>query len=350
MKNAITKIMYSHNPKTFDSLLSFVLWIIAILYRMIINARNWMYDHGMCKVRRVNRPVICVGNVAVGGTGKTPMVEYLLRLLNAREKSVAVLTRGYMPQSKVHVMSDEVRMLKHKFPDIPLLVGVNRYQSAKQYLERLSCDAFIMDDGFQHRQFYRDLNIVLIDATHPLDNEFLIPRGILREPLTSLKRADCIVLTKVDQAKNVDDLVNKLLTVQKNIPIIQTRHVPVSLYDPISTQCRGLSFLENKKVYAFCGIGNPDGFTKTLEALSAHVVGVYSFNDHAVYADQDIKNIISEASTAKADVIITTEKDLVKLEPDFGLFAKSIDLLVLGVEIKVVKGEELLHERIADLL
>ncbi|MCA9398389.1 MAG: tetraacyldisaccharide 4'-kinase, partial [Candidatus Omnitrophica bacterium] len=245
--------------------------------------------------------------------------------------------------------SDEVQLLEEALLGVPILEGKNRYDNAKKTLKQGHVDAFVMDDGFQHRRLKRDLNIVVVDALNPWGNRQMIPRGILREPLRSLKRADVIILTKVDLAQNVLPLKQEIQRIHPQAVVCETMHHPFAVHSLRSKERLEPSFLKGRKVCAISGIGNPDSFDKTLLALEADVHKHFIFEDHHIYTQTDVERIVNYALKNGVIYVITTQKDLPKLKPFIQTFGLKLNLLVLEIQFAFITGEEQFLERVNHL-
>jgi tetraacyldisaccharide 4'-kinase len=253
-------------------------------------------------VHCVGVPVISVGNLTVGGTGKTPCVEYVARLLREHEYQVAILSRGYGSDAG---RNDEAMVLEENLPDVPHYQDPDRVAIARTAIEESESNVLVLDDGFQHRRLARDLDIVLIDATDPWASGYLLPRGGLREPRRSLRRAGFVVLTRCDAVEPaaVEGLANEVQSLAPGISIAKTIHAPVGDFT-----------FRGKPVGAFCGIGNPEGFRLTLRSLGAEVVAFRAFPDHYEYHREDVADLNRWAATLPSDAcFVTTQKDWVKL-------------------------------------
>jgi tetraacyldisaccharide 4'-kinase len=292
--------------------------------------------------KRLPAKVISVGNLTLGGTGKTPAVMRVAKEAKKRGFNPCILTRGYRGKTKdtcfvskgagaimdAAEAGDEAVLMAELLKEVPVVKGSRRYESGlfalREYFDLLTPDPgsservasdltplFILDDGFQHWALYRDIDIVLIDATSPFGNEKLVPEGILREPLCALHRADLIVVTRSDAATPVAvlDITRKLKKYNQQAPVFTASHRPLELVD-IQGKTRALSSLSHKRVYAFAAIGNPLYFESLLRASGARVIQFREFRDHHEYAQSDINDIKNDALGLD---IITTEKDLVKL-------------------------------------
>jgi tetraacyldisaccharide 4'-kinase len=281
-------------------------------YGVAVRLRNWAYDHGWLRTGRVGVPVVSVGNLTAGGTGKTPCVEYVARYYRERGLRVAVLSRGYGAEGGPN---DEALVLEENLPDVPHLQGPDRLRWAHAAVEELESEVLVLDDGFQHRRLARDLDLVLLDATDPWGGGRLLPRGLLREPLSSLRRAGVVVLTRCDQATpgQLDAIRRRVRRLAPAAPVVETTHRPVALAD-----CEGgelaLEVLRGRTVAAFCGIGNPGAFRRTLAGLGADVCDFRTYPDHHRYGRDDVEELRTWArALGPGALVVTTQKDLVKL-------------------------------------
>jgi tetraacyldisaccharide 4'-kinase len=282
-------------------LLRRLLWVARLPYGLGVGWRNRRFDRGK-NVNHVGVPVISIGNLTVGGTGKTPCVEYVARLLREHEVQVAILSRGYGSDAG---RNDEAMVLEENLPDVPHYQDPDRVAIARTAIEESESEVLVLDDGFQHRRLARDLDIVLIDATDPWSGGYLFPRGGLREPRRNLRRAGFVVLTRCDAVEPgaVEQLTNEVRTLAPGIDIAKTIHAPVDSFT-----------FRGKHVGAFCGIGNPEAFRRTLQSLGAEVIEFRAFPDHYPYRREDVDELQKWAATLPADgCVVTTQKDWVKL-------------------------------------
>ncbi|MFO0823210.1 MAG: tetraacyldisaccharide 4'-kinase [Gemmataceae bacterium] len=280
-------------------------------YNLGVRFRNRMFDRGWKTIHQTTRPVVSVGNLTLGGTGKTPCVEYVARFYRDLGIQVAILSRGYGSEAG---RNDEAMVLEENLPDVPHLQGRDRVELATTATEELEAELLILDDGFQHRRLHRDLDVVLIDATRPPTHDYLFPRGTLREPSGSLRRAGAIVLTRCDQvpAAEVEAIHGWLARRLPDRVIAATEHQPTELLG--GQEPEPATSLNGKSVAGFCGIGNPAAFRRTLEGLGATVVNFRSFPDHYAYSRTDVEDLTRWAETLPPDATIaTTQKDWVKL-------------------------------------
>lgn len=285
--------------------------LISLPYGAVVRLRNGLFSRGWKRSQRANVPVVSVGNLTLGGTGKTPCVEYVARFYRERGLRVAILSRGY---GSDHGPNDEFLVLEENLPDVPHLQGADRVTLARTAEEELESEVLVLDDGFQHRHLARDLDLVLLDATNPWGHGYLFPRGLLREPASSLHRAGVIVLTRCDQVEPTEQerLQETVQRLAKGVPLVATTHRPVTLVN--GEQTESLELLKERPVAAFCGLGNPAAFRRTLTDLEARLVAYRTFPDHHAYTRADVEELGRWAAALPMEcVVITTQKDLVKL-------------------------------------
>ena len=283
-----------------------LLWPLSILYAGAAWLRAWSYARGWLPQERLKSAVISVGNLTVGGTGKTPMVIWLAEKLLAEGKRVAILSRGYRGTSKT---SDEIELMKNRLRGRVLFgVGKDRYAEGKR-LELAQIDVFLLDDGFQYLRLARDVDIVLIDWTRPLHQEWILPAGRLREPRSALHRADLVVFTRTEQSALTARAIQKF----PRMPIYPsaTRLLGFRDYGPDAT----LRAACTDPVFAFAGIGNPEAFFANLEGWGVRVVGRKVFRDHHRYTKQELQELAAVAQSLGARTLMTTEKDGQNLDP-----------------------------------
>ncbi len=287
------------------------LWAASLAYGLGIRWRNRRFDRNTGT--RVSVPVISIGNLTLGGTGKTPCVEYVARFFRERDVRVTILSRGY---GTSHGPNDEALVLEENLPDVPHLQGPNRTALAATAIEELETELLILDDGFQHRRLHRDLDIVLVDATNPWGHGYLLPRGLLREPQSSLRRAHAVILTRCGHV-TVEALATLRAEVQRLVkpgtPIVGADHHPLTWRRHDGRECEPSAF-SGTPVVAFCGLGNPASFQRTLADLGIAPQLWRTFPDHHGYTRVDVDDLRRWAGQLPENgVVVTTQKDAVKL-------------------------------------
>lgn len=344
----VRRLWYGQRHTTREKMLLLPLAPLSLLYRFVVFLRRLLFDRGFFKQHKTAVAVISVGNLTVGGTGKTPMVIMLAQCLQAKGFRPAILSRGYGSKatSPVNIVSDGERILMDGAGDepvliarsakgVPVLTGAERIVTAAAAVERLSADVLILDDGFQHRQIARNIDIVLLNAASPFGNGNLLPGGPLREPLSALKRADIIIATGT-----YDDVTaprSIVLPDKVHAPVFKCYYQPRNLLHGARETAFPPELVKGKKICAFAGIGNPITFEKTLAALGADIAVFIPFPDHHRYTEQDVGLIDEKARQYRAEMIITTEKDKIRLE---GFEAFLRDLYTLRVEMEFLSGRD----------
>ena len=300
--------------------------------------RNGLYSRGLFRAHRVNATVISVGNLTVGGTGKTPLVVWLCRTMRQHQGRCAILTRGYKAQKGE--LSDEPAVLAANCPDVNVIVNPNRVAGARQAITAHGADVLILDDGFQHRRLARDIDIVTIDATLPFGYGKLLPRGLLREPVSGLQRANALVITRCDQVseETLAQIEGQVRQINLDVVIATAVHAPVNAATGAGTEI-GLEELRGKRVYAFCGLGNPEAFFDTVRHIGCVLVGSRSFDDHHAYTSDCLSEVRRQAKEGRADYVVTTQKDWTKIAR---LIPPQSDppMAYLAVEMEFTAGAE----------
>lgn len=320
--------------------------IAEVPYAAAMRLRNWRYDSGRSRIHRVDVPVISVGNLTLGGTGKTPMVAWLARWLRDHNVRVTLISRGY--GSTGGGRNDEALELELQLPDVPHLQNADRIAAAAVAIEEFECQMILLDDGFQHRRLARDLDIVLLDACEPFGYGHVFPRGLLREPVCGLSRAQVVALSRADM-KSAEERETIRRTVARYAPQaawLEMTHQPRCLRSAAGLET-AFDSLTNQPVAAFCGIGNPQGFRHTLESIGCRITAFREFPDHHAYARDDIADLTGWAADAHAAAVICTQKDLVKI----GLEQLGRQpLFALQIGLGFLNGKEALLERLRPLL
>lgn len=323
------------------------LFVLSLVYGGVVFILSVFYR---IKRKRFSAKVISVGNITLGGTGKTTLVEYLSTKLSSAGYKVAVLSRGYKRNSRragFQGLGDEPMMLAKSLPQVSVIVNKNRIKAAQIAIREYAADTLILDDGLQQWKIFKDLEIVTIDAQNPFGNNRMLPAGFLREPLTALRRADIFVCTQVCPGQNMDVLTAKLKRINPRALIVESKHEPegVSWLDH-ADELLDPGFLKGKSVAIFSGIGNPDGFKNCICGLGIKVAKYFKFADHYDYVQEDILQIIKEAKQNNLEAIITTQKDAIKIR-ELGI--KSTGILVLKIKLSITKNEAEFNRRLFKL-
>ncbi|MFH0771719.1 MAG: tetraacyldisaccharide 4'-kinase [Candidatus Omnitrophota bacterium] len=356
MRKYIYSLITDNKKGVAAGLIKAALFFLSLIYYFAVRLIKFLYFSNILKSFRPLCKVISVGNITLGGTGKTPLVLEIAARLRDSGKKVVVLSRGYKTQ-KLTKSSDEVELFRRRLPDVPILADRDRIKTAKLAVSRHKADLVLLDDGFQHWRLKRDLDIVTMDLNNPFGNKRLIPRGILREPVVSLRRADIFVLTKVgcdgDSMAKAEALKSRLCGIKKDAQVFTARYTASTLFDPIAGELVQLSELNGRKIALLCGIGDPESFEETVKSLGACVILRFYFMDHHSYSGRDIETVICRCRDRDVDTIVTTEKDAARLEAE-GYSERSdkfsgIKLLVLGINMEIYE-EERFFDRIYSLL
>lgn len=343
MKQYLYNLATDKNKSFFASGIKFILLLLSFIYGLIIRGLIFISSFDL---KRFDLRVISIGNITLGGTGKTSSVEFISRYLKARGHKIAILTRGYKRKAKDH-LGDEPRMLFENLGDVPVIVDKDRARGAKRAIREYNSDTVILDDGMQQWGIKKDLEIVTIDALNPFGNGHMIPRGILRQPLSSLRQADIFVLTKTNLARDVNKIKSVLSKYNPKGLVVESIHNPTGFYDIKKPgELLNLSYLKGKKIALFSGIGDPDSFLKLILSLDIKVGLDLRFSDHHNYTLEELEAIVRKVSKEGLNIIVTTEKDAARFSNEtLGIFG-NLKLLVLRVELKIVKNEELLLARL----
>ena len=390
MSLRIDRILYIKEKSLGTKILLLPLYLLSLPYRWAVQARILFYNIGLLKTNRLPCPVISVGNITLGGTGKTPLVMLLAKGLKERGITIAVLSRGYKRKKnsdssrqqetppglkgggamrqRVAGMSphigvrhgikgfargaplvsdgqnlflspetagDEPYLMANALKGIPILVGKDRFVNGKTALDRFGVHGLLLDDGYQHLQLHRDFNILLIDSNVGFGDDHLLPRGILREPLSHLHRADLFIITKVEESKTCQALEKKLHEIHPRAQVFHSHDEPIGLINPKGER-KDLRASQGKKVLALSGIANPDYFSSLLRGCGMEIGKEVIFPDHHFYTKGDLASI--EKSSIEMDQVVTTEKDMLKLQH---LGIAHLPIRALRIEMKIWEEEEL---------
>ncbi|HEY8505451.1 MAG TPA: tetraacyldisaccharide 4'-kinase [Gemmataceae bacterium] len=327
------------------ALLRRLLWLARLPYGAGVRVRNKLYDRGRLRAHRPGVPVVSVGNLTLGGTGKTPCVEWIAAFLRGHDLRVAILSRGYGAGAG---RNDEAMVLEENLPDVPHLQGADRVELARVAVEELESEVLILDDGFQHRRLARDLDVVLIDSTNPWGYGYLFPRGLLREPVSSLRRAGIVVLTRCEHLSEdaARAIRSRVARYAPGVPVVTTVHEPLGLIAGEDGRAEGLEAIRGRPVAAFAGIGNPDAFRRTLTDLGAPPLAFRAYPDHHPYGRDDVAELHRWAEALPAGaVVLTTQKDWVKLRLET---LGDRPLRALRVGLRFLDGRELFERRLLE--
>jgi tetraacyldisaccharide 4'-kinase len=299
----------------------------AAAYRAALTARSASYRIGLLSTRGLPVPVISVGNVTVGGTGKTPLAEVVLLALREMGARPALISRGYGRRTRgVRIVADggglrlgardggdEPVLLAERLPGVPIVVGESRYEAGAVAVRTCFADALVLDDGFQHRTLYKDLEIVVVSGSAPWGNGRLFPRGSLREPLSALKRAGLVVVTNPPTAASTSDIAHELRLRSSAATVLSGAYHPTSLRRGDHVRAEAPEALHGRKVLMLAGLAAPGGFIATAEGLGAEVAGLAEFADHHWYTPGDLARVAARVRETGAEAVLTTEKDWVRL-------------------------------------
>ena len=322
--------------------------------------RTRLYERGWLTQRRLPCPVVSVGNLTVGGTGKTPMTMWVADKLLEQGKKPAVLSRGYRRKNPREFLlvsdgmsvlagpreaGDEPYLMAMRCPGVVVAVGADRYELGRWVLSQISVDCFVLDDGFQHLGLDRDVNLLLVDGSDPAGIQALLPVGRLREPLGEAGRASDIVLTRVEDESMIAGALDPIQAVLGSaIDPITTRFAPKALIG--ASESMPLSGVHGKRVLLFSGIGNPEQFRRMVTAFGAQVVDELVFRDHEAYGPSKVEEIYRRVERSRPDVVLTTEKDLIKVQSNWSV---PVPLFAVRLELEFLDGQSRLERALAAL-
>jgi tetraacyldisaccharide 4'-kinase len=334
---------------------------ISYVFACVVAVRYFFFKNGIFRRFPLGVQVISIGNVTAGGTGKTPVTELFARTLAAEGRKVAILSRGYRRKEApllqriftqvvepplvvsdgkrilldASVGGDEPYMLASNLPGVAVVVDRNRVKAGRYAIKHLGCDTLILDDGFQYQRLKHSIEVVLVDSTNPFGNGNMLPRGILREPIRHLKRADIIFLTKCKG--DVSSIREQVRKYNKSAKIVECNHTPQILKDIWSKEEFPLSWLKGKTLCTLSGIASPKGFENSLRSLGSKVIWCERYADHHRYDSSEILYALNRSADMNADALVTTEKDAVR----FPLFEKSpVRCLYLRIAVEILRGKE----------
>jgi tetraacyldisaccharide 4'-kinase len=350
------QFLYQREKSFRERMLLFPLSLLSLPYGGVVRARSFLYSLGLLKTKNLPCPVISVGNITVGGTGKTPLTMTLAMGLKDRGIRVAILSRGYKGKKIVDPVvgdgetiflspeesGDEPFLMAQHCKGIPVLVGKDRLINGQIALQRFGIQGLLLDDGYQHLSLHRDINILLIDSHIGFGDHHLLPRGILREPLSHLRRAQLFLFTKMEDPATYPPLEKKIYEIHPSPQVFHSHYEPVGLVGPKEEQ-ETLHPLKGKKILALSGIADPSSFSSLLRRCGMEIVREAAFPDHHLYTTQDLSFI--EEKSKEADYIVTTEKDMVKLKK---LKIDHLPIRALRIEVKIWE-EKKFYQRVLEI-
>jgi tetraacyldisaccharide 4'-kinase len=346
------------NGSAFSSPLKIVLWVCSVLYRPAVALRMRLYENGILKRKKLPCKVISVGNITVGGTGKTPVALYIAELVRRMGFAVGVISRGYggSAEKKGGIVSDSERvrmkpdeagdepyLMALKLRGVPVIVGKDRARMGRLALDMFGLDVLVLDDGFQHVRLERDVDLLLLDAADPFGNGYLFPRGILREPLGQLGRADAFIVTRSGAGTTSPEVLSDFQQVAAGRPVFRAARIPDQLVGQGGHVTYPLDFLKDRKLLAFSGIARNEGFQEMLAGLGGDIVAFMSFPDHYRYSGEDLRSIAESGESLGAEFLVTTEKDYVRIQESEPKFS---NLLILKMVISFGEDNGRLEEYI----
>lgn len=349
------------------------LYGLSFVFAGCVKMRQWLYRNRILQDEHLGCMVIVVGNLTMGGTGKTPVVESLARALQARGRKVAILSRGYKSKSEPlfhkawralvhkdpappkivsdgqHVLlgsldaGDEPYMLARNLPGVCVLVDKDRVKAGQYAVKKFGIDTLILDDGFQYYRLKDHMQLLLVDKTNPFGNGCLLPRGILREPVEHLKRASYVFLTKSD-GKPDPALEKRICDIRPGTELIECTHAPRHLREVFGDREEPLSYLQGRRVACLSAIASPDSFENFLRSHGATIVSCNRFLDHHRFDQEELSDVFADAKASGAEFLVTTEKDAVRFEPDV---KAPLPMYYLRVEIQILSGASDFEEAVS---
>ena len=365
-------VIFQQRPGKKAAVVRFLLLVLSRVFAVAVKLRRVLYNARILRDATLGVQVIAIGNLTVGGTGKTPVVEKFARALQDAGRKVAILSRGYRSKPKPlrerlldkfllredttpprvvsdghsllldsETSGDEPYMLASNLRDVVVLVDKDRVKAGRYAVQRFGCDTLLLDDGFQYWKLRgRRTDVVLVDAQQPFGNEHLLPRGTLREPPSHLVRASVVFLTKVDRStpensKRIDDLRVRVAKLNQRAEIVECVHHPLYFEDVFTGERAGLDLLQGRRIASLSGIAQPESFEQKLVELGGEVVLARRFADHHRFTQQEVLDAINRAKKRKADMVVTTQKDAVRFPK---LDRRDVPVWFMRVEIKITAG------------
>jgi tetraacyldisaccharide 4'-kinase len=367
-------VIFQQQPGKKAAAVRFILLALSRVFALAVKIRRVLYNARILRDSTLGVQVIAIGNLTVGGTGKTPVVEKFARALQDAGRKVAILSRGYRSRPKPlaerlldkvllredttpprvvsdghsllldsETAGDEPYMLASNLKDVVVLVDKDRVKAGRYAVEHFGCDTLLLDDGFQYWKLRgRRTDVVLVDAQQPFGNEYLLPRGTLREPPSHLSRASVVFLTKVDRStpeknRKTDDLRVRVARLNSRAEVVECLHHPLYFEDVFTGEQFGLDLLQGRKVASLSGIAQPESFEQKLTELGADIVLARRFADHHRFSQQEVLDAINRGKKRRADMVVTTQKDAVRFPK---LDRRDLPIYFMRVEIKITAGAD----------
>lgn len=371
LQTYLYKLVHGEKHGILANLVLVLLRFFSLIYGLGVVVKLSLYRFGLLKRHKLPCPVISLGNITVGGTGKTPTALTLAAIIRDMGYRVVILNRGYRAKwkgqvglvsdgRKIYMSSteagDEAFLLAKNLPGVAVVIGRNRSITGDYAVKHLKAELIILDDGYQHWQLERDVDIVLVDTLNRFGNSFLLPRGTLREPLSHLNRAHAFLLTKVDQSTgNAREAIRSVLAKYNDKAIVvESTHSPQSFieieewYKGSSSGAIQLEHIKEMRVLPFCAIGNPSSFAQTITGLGANILDFEQFPDHHDYTMAEMHCIMQKAIDKGASALVTTDKDAVKIPSEFIHSERFLPVYVLIIKVEFAEGDEQLIELISN--
>lgn len=379
IQHYVLDVIYERRSGGFVPLVRALLRALSGLFELAVQIRLRCYKTGILKTKSLGCMIVSIGNITVGGTGKTPAVEVFARALQKEGRKVAVVSRGYrsssrftikrflkklfflLPKEKqVKVVSDgkkiflnsslagdEPYMLAKKLPGVVVVVDKDRIKAGEYAIQEYGVDTIILDDGYQYLPLNPRFDVLLVDTTNPFGNSRLLPSGVLREPLVNLNRADLFLLTKSKPDNDLTELKSTIRQYNYRAEFIECQHRSIELVNITDNSVRELSFLKGKRIALVSGIADPTGFEKAIESFGPQVAAVHRFQDHHRFSEKEIQRILKDGNKKNIAAVVTTEKDAVRF-PQLES-TKGIPVFFLRVEMALISGENVFQDSISRL-
>ena len=352
MQNIIEDILHERRTDAATFPLRTGLRILEIIYSSIITVRNYFYDKKIFRTHDIRCRVISIGNLTIGGTGKTPVVIMTAKIMYDAGYRVAVISRGYKGSAHAPMVisdgsditvsatdsGDEPYIIAQSLPGIPVIVGKDRFRAAQLASMRFKPDIIILDDAFQHRRLYRDVDIVTIDAGHPFGNKHLLPRGTLRESPHALKRACAVIITRFNKTSTHGNIEKTVRQFNSDLSVFHSIHEPSGLRKPGGKDRIDYEVIRGKNIAAMSNIANPDSFHRMLESFGTTIVKKHVFPDHHRYNINELQEIEKSSLAAGSELLVMTAKDEQNLPENLNV--ELIDRLVLDIKAILIDRQE----------